>query len=307
MIPDLGYLLPWRPTRLETHSLLALATFCLPVGLAAYWFFQYFNKGPLVELLPAGAYSRWRDSAAPADYTSLKQWILAACGVLAGAVTHFVWDAFTHHGARGVRMVPALEDSVVDIGGHRVGGAHLLQDANSLIGLVVVIGVLGYGLRPGRDASTEPRPLPRAERRLWIAAHMVTALVLSSAFFLMRPTSTRQALPVSSTAIALLRGLALAFLCVSVCLHVRLRAVPARLAPQRSSRRDNSLGVDDHTTYFSGGFGGSGAGAARSAADSAGRGGAPGEDAVAGPEPPSVEAGLAEGVDGANAGAAADP
>src|SRR5271156_459204 len=106
MVPDFGRFLPWQPARFETHSADALLTFCLPVGLATYWMFQWLIKRPLIELLPPGAYARWRDFSTPASLESLKDWVLAACGVLFGAVTHLVWDAFTHEGARGVRMFP---------------------------------------------------------------------------------------------------------------------------------------------------------------------------------------------------------
>ena len=69
MVPDFGWFMPWRPTRFETHSVIGLLTFCLPVGLAVYWIFQRLIKTPLMELLPDGAYARWRAFAAPADYT----------------------------------------------------------------------------------------------------------------------------------------------------------------------------------------------------------------------------------------------
>src|ERR1700735_1069593 len=99
MAPDFGWFLPWRPARFETHSVDALLTFCLPVGLAAYWLFQGVIRRPLLELLPTAAYLRWQGPTPRADYKSLKQWGLAACGVLGGAITHLVWDAFTHEGA----------------------------------------------------------------------------------------------------------------------------------------------------------------------------------------------------------------
>ena len=173
-VPDFGWFLPWHPTRFETHSADALLTFCLPVGLAAYWIFQWLVKTPLIELLPAGAYARWRELSAPAPLASPRQWLLAACGVLFGAVTHLVWDAFTHEGARGVRMIPALEDPVVEIGGRRLAGAHLMQDANSVLGLIVVSAILAYALRPGRsENAAAPRRLNGGERRVWIALYLV--------------------------------------------------------------------------------------------------------------------------------------
>jgi hypothetical protein len=236
MVPDFGWFTPWRPARFETHSALSLLTFSLPVGLITYWIFQRLIKTPLIELLPTGAYARWREHAAPADYTSLLQWFLAACGVLAGAVTHLVWDAFTHEGARGVRMIPALDEPLVEIGGHYLVGVRLLQDGSSLLGLVVVIALLAYGLRPGHGVeSAAPRRLGAGERRAWTGAYVLTATVLISVFFLMRlPAASaahRLAVPIGGAAIAVLRGLAAALFGVSLCLNLRLHTRPPKDKP----------------------------------------------------------------------------
>src|ERR1700759_5256062 len=100
MVPDFGYLMSSYPPRVETHGRLALVTFCLPVGLLTYWIFQRLMKTPLMSVLPDQAYLRWRPFSAPAAWGSLRQWLLAACGVLAGATVHLAWDAFTHEDAR---------------------------------------------------------------------------------------------------------------------------------------------------------------------------------------------------------------
>jgi hypothetical protein len=229
MVPDFGWFLPWRPARFETHSLDALLTFCLPVGLASYWVFQLLVRRPIMELLPPGAYARWRWSETPADYRSARQWLWAACGLLAGAITHLVWDAFTHEGGRGVRLLPILEEPVAHIDGHPVRGLQLVQDLNSLIGLVAVALVIAYGLRPGNagDAAL-PRRLRAAERYAWIAAYVLTAAALTGAFFFWRHRPGRSYVPVlvvplSSAAIAILRGLAASLLAVSIALTLRLR------------------------------------------------------------------------------------
>jgi hypothetical protein len=229
MVPDFGWFLPWRPARFETHSLDALLTFCLPVGLASYWVFQLLIRTPIMELLPPGAYARWHWSKAPADYRSLKQWIWAACGLLAGAITHLIWDGFTHEGGRGVRMLPILEEPVAYIDGHPLRGLRLVQDLNSLIGLIAVVLVVAYGLRPGKAADRAlPRRLQARERYPWIAAYAVTAAALTGTFFLFRhppgPSSIPSLIvPLSSAAIAILRGLAAALIAVSIALTIRLR------------------------------------------------------------------------------------
>jgi len=231
MVPDFGFLMPWRPARIETHSAIALLTFCLPVGLATFWIFQRMIKTAVMEVLPDHTYSRWRPLAAPADLWSLKQWVLAALGILGGAITHLVWDAFTHEGARGVRMIPALDDPVVDIVGHRLMGARLLEDVSSLIGLAVVLVVVIYGLR--RDYGPEEAPARRLrprERHVWILTYAVTASLLAGLFLVMRGPSRvfghSVAFMIGNIAIATLRGFAAALILVSVGLSVRLRANP---------------------------------------------------------------------------------
>ena len=238
MVPDFGLFFPWRVHRFETHSAMALLTFCLPVGMAAYWIFQYVIKMPVVQVLPEGAYARWRPFADPVDFASIRQWILAACGVLAGATSHLVWDAFTHENARGIRMIPWLEEPVVDIGSHRVAGVRLLQDGSSLIGLVIVLGLVWYGLRRGRESPLPSRLVGLAERRLWVMAYIVAAIALSAAWILWarvgeRPGHTITAFA-NGIAVAALRGGAMALLSISLALTWRLRALgtsSARLSP----------------------------------------------------------------------------
>jgi hypothetical protein len=232
MVPDFGLFLPWpwRPERFETHSALALLTFCLPVGLATYWLFQYLVKTPVYELLPEGARTRWQPYAAPAPCASLRQWALAACGILAGAVSHLVWDGFTHEGARGVRLIPALDDPVIEIGGRYLVGYRLAQDLSSLVGLAILFAFVVYALRKAPAAPTQERPLHKSERRAWVLAYLLIAVALAVADYWLMNLGSRHFHSISTkvdyAAVASLRGLAGALLGVSLALRARLRADP---------------------------------------------------------------------------------
>ena len=234
MVPDFGLFFPWHLYRFETHSAVALFTFCVPVGMATYWVFQYFIKGPVLEVLPEAAYARWRPFSSPAAFTSVRQWFLAGFGVLAGAVTHIVWDAFTHENARGVRMIPWLEEPV-DIGAHHMRGVRMLQDGSSLIGLAVVVGLLAYGLRRGPELPVRDRPLQSAERRAWVMAYMAAAGVLSVVWWSWEPVGHSLTAVANGIAVAVLRGLAMGLLCTSLGLDWRLRALGVSSA--RSANR----------------------------------------------------------------------
>ena len=154
---------------------------------------------------------------------------------LAGAVTHLLWDAFTHENARGVRMIPWL-DEPIDFGTHRVGGVRLLQDSSSLVGLIIVIGLVLYGLRRGDEQRAPARALQPAERRAWILTYVVATATLTAAWWLWaragEPVTHNFTIQAKGIAVAGLRGLAAGILCTSLALDWRLRALA-----QRSARR----------------------------------------------------------------------
>jgi hypothetical protein len=207
------------------------------VGLLSYWIFQRLMKSPLVSVLPDGAYRRWRPYSAPASWNSPRQWLLAACGVMLGAIVHLAWDAFTHEGARGVRMVPELSDPMLEVHHHVLTGATLLQGLSSLIGLMVVIAGIAYALRDRGPRTAEPRPLTAFERRTWVLVFALVTLGFCVGFLILDHTLGHWyhhrrwvglggllIAGLGSVAIALLRALVLAALSVSLLMTGYLRA-----------------------------------------------------------------------------------
>lgn len=225
IVPDFGYLMPSPPPRLETHSLIGLMTFCLPVGLLSYWIFQYLMKTPLMSVLADRAYIRWLPYAAPAPWNSPRQWLLAAVGVLAGAVSHLAWDGFTHEDGRGVRMVPELADTLLVVRGHLVNGALLLQGLSSLVGLAIVVAGIVYALRRGPAVSALPRVLMPYQRRTWVVLYVVVTAAVCAGFLIVDPSfGAHRLYGVSSVAIALLRALVPSSVGIGVLMTIYLRA-----------------------------------------------------------------------------------
>jgi len=231
MVPDFRIFFPGMP-RVETHSIQALMTFCLPVGLITYWVFQLLIKTPVLQVLPEGPYARWRPYAAEANIRSWRQWLLAAGGVLGGALTHLVWDGFTHDGGRGVRMFPVLDDTIVDIGNRHIPAIYMMQDLGSLIGLAAVLAMVCYGLRRGPQAAVPNRLVPSRERHVWVLIYGLVALSFAAAFYIWvrlgQPPTHSIVARASGMAIASLRGLAAALLTVSLALDLRLRELHQR-------------------------------------------------------------------------------
>ncbi|MGW1881889.1 DUF4184 family protein [Streptomyces sp. NPDC001970] len=135
-------------------------------------------RDPLVALLPRGWQGRvhtllrgraWRER----PWTSAALWFYVSA--VLGATTHVVWDAFTHVGRWGVRMLPVL--------GEVVAGFPLYtytQYGSSALGLVGMVWFTASALR--RLPVTTPRPpasvpvLGRGERRAAMAVLAVCML-----------------------------------------------------------------------------------------------------------------------------------
>ena len=124
MSPDFEYILRLRVYGRFGHTPLGLLLFCLPAGLIACAVFRARVRPALVRHLPAGM------RPAPAQHG----WLASAAAVVAGAVTHVVWDGFTHGSATFVVRTPMLRDAVAG----RFPVYTVLQHLSTLAGAVAV-------------------------------------------------------------------------------------------------------------------------------------------------------------------------
>jgi Domain of unknown function (DUF4184) len=229
MVPDFGLLVPGFMARWQTHSLPGLFTFCLPVGLAAYWLTLLLIRPAMSEVLPDGAYLRLRAAHPAASITQLSAWLRAAAALLLGAITHLIWDAFTHENARGVRMFPLLTDFGPEMAGHPLHFYRWLQYGSSLLGLAVVGAALIVWLRHA-PAPVEPPPrrIGRAERVAWLSAYLLPSW-FAMAWLAWHPWPGGQ-LPLANgwalgaVATVGMRAAAASLLLVSVLIRTRLAA-----------------------------------------------------------------------------------
>src|ERR1700686_3075010 len=179
MVPDFGLLVPGFMARWQTHSLPGLFTFCLPVGLAAYWLTLLLIGPAMSEVLPDGAYLRLRAAHPAASITQLSAWLRAAAALLLGAITHLIWDAFTHENARGVRMFPLLTDFGPEMAGHPLHLYRWLQYGSSIVGLALVAIALVLWLRHAPAPAEAPRRrIGLHERVVWLGAYVLPSLLI---------------------------------------------------------------------------------------------------------------------------------
>ncbi|MFD6096129.1 DUF4184 family protein [Nocardiopsis flavescens] len=125
MAPDLPYYLPLPVGASVTHFPLGLPVVVL-LGAVVWACWTYALRAPLAALAGREA------GPPPAPGPRGVAWGAAALAV--GALTHMVWDAFTHPGGAGVQLLPVLQEPVVEP--HKV--YNVLMYASSALGLAAV-------------------------------------------------------------------------------------------------------------------------------------------------------------------------
>jgi hypothetical protein len=148
LVPDAGYYFPMPDHYKENaHTFLGAFSFSLPVGIIVLLIF-YWVAPEIAFLLP----SPHREVLQPRINVpaSLRQALMAVCGIVIGAETHVLWDSFTHQTGWVVERVPLLREP---LWGTQLTFHVALQDLSTVLGLCILLYVYdrwmkAAGLRP---------------------------------------------------------------------------------------------------------------------------------------------------------------
>jgi hypothetical protein len=157
IVPDLWYYVPLAG-REESHGLAGVFWFCLPLGMVVYALFHLVLKHPLIALLPRALSCRLGSFTAPA--LPAVPWHAVLVSLLAGALTHIVWDALTHSND------------------HVIHGLNWLQHASTAFGTVVLAWWLWRKLSRAPASSSPAFLSPRA--RTCTVAALAAAMAISA-------------------------------------------------------------------------------------------------------------------------------
>ncbi|HSL47041.1 MAG TPA: DUF4184 family protein [Anaerolineales bacterium] len=131
--PDFGYFLPLPGFFM--YTLPGLFLFNLPMGLLLLWLFHTFAKWPLISLLPASLQSRLIPYAQGFSFGPPRRFLMILLSLLAGSVTHVVWDSFTHSYGRIVERFPGFfHTSIAGIPLYDI-----FQDGGTILGLGFIV------------------------------------------------------------------------------------------------------------------------------------------------------------------------
>lgn len=182
MIPDWPLYIPLGPAYEVTHSFQGVFTASLPLGLAVVLLFQYILKRPLYELLPMGVRVRLNTQLESKLELGVRT-IAALCfAIVFGALTHNVWDAFTHGGSWGVAMHPELRNIWVTVSGVKFPGYIALQHASSIMGLPLLLILFGIWYARADQGSDAARIISPTGRAVWSAAILGVPLLLTGSY-----------------------------------------------------------------------------------------------------------------------------
>lgn len=149
MVPDLPLFFPCFFDYAHTHSPVGAFVVCLPVGIVLFLMYELLMRRPLTILLPAWVENRLPSAPgipiAPRFSVHARYFASVAAAILIGAYTHQIWDAFTHDGRWGTRLVPAL-NTEIQLGAYRMPGYKLFQNGSTLLGLPMLFLLAAFGL-----------------------------------------------------------------------------------------------------------------------------------------------------------------
>lgn len=96
MIPDLEYFIALKPTSNIGHSLLGIAIQGIPVSFLLILIVRYLLRYPILALLPMRLAERFnRGTLDP--FWQFTHLLTLFISIALGAITHIVWDAFSHN------------------------------------------------------------------------------------------------------------------------------------------------------------------------------------------------------------------
>jgi hypothetical protein len=190
--PDFEHVLRLKVVSHFSHTLLGLLWFCLPMGLMVVVMYRWLWAEPLRVLFPA--------------LVARKQVLVWADvpSVLIGALTHVVWDAFTHKAGWVVQHALVLQMPLGPL-----PAWNILQHASTLLGLITLLSLV---LRSTRTF-------------IFLAVVALGALVLTA--FILKPLELKSLAVLSANTFIALSAVLLSLAGINMKQTGRLPKTPA--------------------------------------------------------------------------------
>ena len=203
MTPDFGFYVGSFAIARKAHTLWGLLIICLPLGLALLAIIRVLHR-PIGGLLPFPHRQRVLSLAPLLSLRSPSVCFWASCALLVGALTHIVWDSFTHQSGYFVLQWPILQDKAFFIGKKGFELYEVLQDVSSVLGAAIVIFVYRQWVRGGDISRNAQARADDRWRYQLLAIIAISALVVAAPFAYAVSTSAHRGINLVLFAVRLL-------------------------------------------------------------------------------------------------------
>ena len=216
MAPDFGYFFFADVSRQLTHSFSGLFLFALPMGLAVWLFYVAVLEKATITLLS----DRWHTRFAHTEALTAPLIGRAAIAIVLGAVTHILWDAFTHRATFVTDTFPALLGPTPGFSWLPI--YHLLHGLSSVVGLVI-LALWARGLHR-LPAKSLLRPYTISERaRTGALSFLIIGSLLAGLIEWWPYAQSRYNEQFFFAAVGLMSGFFVAWCCIAVGLWINAR------------------------------------------------------------------------------------
>ncbi len=137
MTPDFSYFTPYLVhQRFESHSLLGVYLFAIPMGLTIYFLYHLLMAPVIVSLLPKALQQHLHPDLFIGRLPNIPAYTLIFSLVL-GALTHIGWDFFTH--LYGVpQYISSFKTPLLTLDGYDIMPYRVLQHGSTLLGMTLL-------------------------------------------------------------------------------------------------------------------------------------------------------------------------
>lgn len=175
MAPDFEYFLRMNVQGIYGHTWLGILYFDIPVAFFLAFLFHGVAKGNLIDNLPAFLQARFQDIR-NSDFTAYIKThkLVFVVSVVIGAVTHIIWDGFTHEHQYFVKALPEIyEGRVISFRGAKYPLWYALQIASTVVGGLILLTYVLLWMKPVDAVFNRPSIL------YWILVTAIVAAIVS--------------------------------------------------------------------------------------------------------------------------------
>ena len=167
MTPDFAYLTPFLvDQRVDSHSLLGIYLFCIPMGLTVYFIYHFFMAPVIVSILPKKLQQHLNKDLFIGKIPDIPSFTLISSLVI-GSFTHIFWDFFTHQS--GIpQYINWMDAPLSTVDGFDIMPYRLLQHFSSVFGLSLLIFLIWEWYK--RKELSNHSSIPNSESSHWKAS-----------------------------------------------------------------------------------------------------------------------------------------